>query len=404
MTSPIRRLHPRSLGTRIAVTVAVALAAGALGFLGISRLLDARAQDALQRTLQEQAVAVAVAVDREGARGAARAAAFLPDTRVVVRRRGEVQYWNRTVSDFDAGATARRGDIEVLLQRDVDRGLVDAWLAPLLVVAVVAALTALAWLAAGRLARRLRRAAAHLAAHAKRVADGDLSARATVTDDEMGRVAAAFNAMTERLQQADARERAFLADVAHELRTPVTAIEGFAQALTDGAARTDEDRAEAAAFIRQEAERLHLLVRDLRRLTWLELEPPVATAPADLADLCRAAVARVAPRARQKGVALRAPNGALVVDTDMESVATILDNLLDNAIRHTPAGGRVDVACRAQGGDAVVTVADTGEGIPPEHLPHVFDRLHRVQAARQRGGGEGSGLGLAIVRRAAERL
>jgi signal transduction histidine kinase len=398
------RLRPRSLRARIAVTTGVALVLGALVFLGISRLLDQRAHDALQQTMSEQASAVALAVDREGPSGAARAAGLLPDTRIVVRQRGEVQYWNLAVSNFDASATAHRGDIDVLLQRDVDRGLVDAWLAPLLVVLAVAGLAALTWFLTGRLSRRLRRSAADLAEHAERVADGDLSSRAVVSDDELGRIAGAFNAMTERLEQADARERAFLADVAHELRTPVTAIEGFAQALSDGTARTEEDRAEAAGFIREEAERLHVLVSDLRRLTWLELDPPVEAAPADLAELCRVAAARIAARAAEKRVELVTPDGGLVAETDGEHVATILDNLLDNALRHTPAGGTVEVRCAADGGGAVLTVADTGPGIPAEHLPHVFERLYRVEPARQRAEGDGSGLGLAIVRRAAERL
>lgn len=398
------RLRPHSLRARVAVATGVALLLGALCFLGISRLLDARAHGALEQTLQEQADAVVVAIRREGDDGARRAAAFLPDTRIVVRRGGEVAYWNGLVSDFDASATASGGDVEVLLQRDVDRGVVDAWLAPLLVVLAVALLAGLTWLLTDRLSRRLRRSASDLAAHAERVADGDLTARAEVTDDEMGRIASAFNAMTARLEQADARERAFLADVAHELRTPVTAIEGFAQALEDGTARTPEDRAEAAGFIREEAERLHVLVSDLRRLTWLELDPPVHLEHADVAELCRVAVSRIASRADEKGVEVVAPNGGVVLDTDGEHVATILDNLLDNAVRHTPPGGRIDVTCAVDGGDAVLTVADTGDGIPPEHLAHVFDRLYRVQAARERSGGEGSGLGLAIVKRAAERL
>jgi signal transduction histidine kinase len=403
MRTLLHRIRPRSLRARIAVTATLALLVGLAGFQGVRAVLDSRAHDQLERTLADQAAAVARAVRREGPAGAQRAARLLPDTRIVVQRAGEVEYWNLTVQDFDVTAAGRAGDIEVTLQRDEDPG-VAAWVAPLLVVIVVAVLAALIWLAAGGLARRLRRAATDLAAQVERVAEGDLSVRAGESDDELGRIARAFNRMTERLEQADARERAFLADVAHELRTPVTAIDGFAQALADGTARSDEDRAEAAELIRQEAARLRTLVSDLRRLTWLELEPPLERRPTDVVGACRAVLARAAARAEQEGVTLVGPRGELVVATDADQVETIVGNLVDNGIRHTPPGGTVAVACQSEGVGARIDVSDTGPGIAAEHLPLVFERLYRAETARERTGGEGSGLGLAIVRRAAERL
>lgn len=397
------RLRPRSLRSRIVLTATLALMAGLAGFQGVRVALDVRAQDELERTLTTQAGAVARTVQREGPVGAQRAARLLPDTRIVVQRGGVVEYWNLLVNDFDVTATARAGDVEVTLQRDENPG-VAAWVAPLLIVLVVGMVAALTWLGAGGLARRLRRAATNLATQAERVAEGDLAVRAEESDDEMGRIARSFNRMTQRLEQADARERAFLADVAHELRTPVTAIDGFAQALSDGTARSDEDRAEAAELIRQEAARLRTLVGDLRRLTWLELGPALERHPHDLADVSRHVVHLAAPRAEAGGVRLVAPGESLVVDTDRDQLETILVNLLDNAIRHTPPGGVVSVTCQADGMGARIDVSDTGPGIGPEHLPFVFDRLYRVQPARERTGGEGSGLGLAIVRRAAELL
>lgn len=399
----LNRLRPSSLRARIAITVTLALVLGLAGFLGVRAGLDARAQNELQRTLTTQAEAVARAVQREGTVGAQRAARLLPDTRIVVTRSGGVEYWNLVVSDFDVTATGSAGEVEVTLQRDLDPG-VAAWVAPLLVVFVIGVVAVLTWLVAGALARRMRRTATGLAAQAERVAEGDLSVRAEETGDEMGRIAHSFNRMAERLQQADARERAFLADVAHELRTPVTAIDGFAQALTDGTARTEEDRAEAAELIRHEASRLRELVGDLRRLTWLELDPPLERRPVDVADLARRALQGVSARAQAKGVELVAPRGPLTVLTNDDQVATMLANLLDNAVRHTPPGGTVAVTCQADGMDVTVEVADTGPGIAPEHLPFIFDRLYRAEPGRQRTGGEGSGLGLAIVRRAAERL
>jgi signal transduction histidine kinase len=388
-----------SFRARLTLTIALALVVGVAGFLGVSAILAARAHQALERTLTEQAQSVARAVEREGSQGALRAAQLLPDTRIVVRSGGVVTYWNGTVSDFDASATARSGRTQVTLQRDENPG-VAAWVAPLLIVLVVAGLAVLTWVAAGGIARRLRRSAAHLADQAERVARGDLSVRAEVTSDELGRVAHAFNRMTERLDQADQRERAFLADVAHELRTPVTAIDGFAQALADGTAASEEDRAEATAFIRQEATRLRALVGDLRRLTWLELDPPVERSVVDVGALCDRIAGRLEPAAREAGVDLVTPEEHVTAETDPDLVTTILTNLLDNALRHTPRGGRIEVVCRQDRGAALIEVSDTGPGIPPEHLPHVFDRLYRVDPARQRDSGEGSGLGLAIVRRA----
>lgn len=404
MTGPgVARFAPRSLRARIVLTATIALLVGLAGFLGVRAALDSRARDQLESTLTTQADAVARAVVREGPAGAQRAARLLPDTRIVVKRAGLVEYWNLLVRDFDVTATGRAGDVEVTLQRDEKPG-VASWVAPLLIVIVTGVVAALTWLAAGGLARRLRRAATGLADQAERVAEGDLSVRAEETDDELGRIAGSFNRMTERLEVADARERAFLADVAHELRTPVTAIDGFAQALADGTARSQEDRAEAAEMIRQEAARLRELVGDLRRLTWLELDPPIERRPHDIAAIARAVVQRSSARAQGRGVSLVAPETSVGLETDADQVETIIVNLVDNALRHTPPSGIVSVTCQADGMGARIDVVDTGPGIAPEHLPFVFDRLYRAEPARERTSGEGSGLGLAIVKKAAESL
>jgi two-component system sensor histidine kinase BaeS len=401
--SGLIRFAPRSLRARIVFTATAALLVGLAGFLGVRAVLDSRAHDQLESTLTTQADAVARAVVREGPAGAQRAARLLPDTRIVVKRAGLVEYWNLLVRDFDVTATGRAGDVEVTLQRDENPG-VASWVAPLLIVIVIGVVVALAWLVAGGLARRLRRAATGLAGQAERVAEGDLSVRAEESDDEMGRIARSFNRMTEKLELADTRERAFLADVAHELRTPVTAIDGFAQALADGTARSEEDRAEAAEMIRQEAARLKELVGDLRRLTWLELDPPIERSPADIAEITRKVLQRSSARAEGQGVSLVVPTEPIVLETDPDQVETIVVNLVDNAIRHTPPGGIVSVTCQADDMGARIDVTDTGPGIAPEHLPFVFDRLYRAEAARERTSGEGSGLGLAIVKKAAERL
>jgi signal transduction histidine kinase len=206
--------------------------------------------------------------------------------------------------------------------------------------------------------------------------------------------------MTERLSDTDRRQREFLADVAHELRTPITAIDGFASALVDGAARSDDDRREAAEIIKGESERLCELVADLQALTLADLDQEVAREPVDLVECCREVVQRLERAAGERGVLLRGPRDEqdpLVVPTNAAHVETILQNLTTNAIRATAAGGVVKVHASHDDESAVLEVSDTGVGIAAEHMPHIFDRMYRVDSARDRSAG-GTGLGLAIVK------
>jgi signal transduction histidine kinase len=302
------------------------------------------------------------------------------------------------VESLDIQATARSGDVEVRLQRgSAVSGLAD-WLVVALFLTGLAAAAAVVWGFASAVARRLRHQAANLAASAEAVASGDLTVRADVPADELGRAAGAFNRMTERLAEADARQRRFLADVAHELRTPVTAIDGFATALVDGAASTPEAREEAVRFIRDEATRLRELIGDLRELTRLDLDPAPVVERFDLAQAARDAVGRFTQSAADARVTLTGPQGSLPFETDPGSVETILANLIQNALAATPAAGHVSVGVRGEGESALLTVADTGIGIAGEHLTHIFDRLYRIDDARSREQG-GSGLGLAIVKK-----
>jgi len=385
------------------VGILVAFAAIALVALALNSVIATRAQDQVERTLAQQADAVALTIVRNGradvAGSLAEASRLLPDTRVVVRIGGVDQYWTRPSGETYARARVTREWATVTLERVDPVSAVAGWVLLVVVAAGVGAAAGIAWLVSAALTRRLQARLRVLAETAGRVSDGHLGARAPETPDELGELARSFNRMTARLQAADERQREFLADVAHELRTPVTAIEGFASALEDGTARTDEDRREAASFIREEAARLRDLVRDLQSLTWLDLAPPVRPAPADLAELGREAVARLASQAAARGVALEGPDGTLPVVTDEGHVATILANLITNALRATPPGGRVEVRIGADGGDAFVAVRDTGVGIREEHIPLLFDRLFRVESSRVRTDDTGSGLGLSIVKR-----
>lgn len=409
MSAPRGGLGPRSIKARVALAIGVALVV----VLGVQLVLVAyvqsRARDEAQDVLRQQAASIARAIERGGLENAASTARqaddYIGDARLVVAVEGTVVHWNRPVGELAASARVQRGDLEVLLERpDPAAGALGDRAFLLLLAVGLAGTGALIWGLAAAVSARLRRQVGRLTETAEAVTRGRLDVRAPVTEDELGRLALAFNRMTERLEAADARQREFLADVSHELRTPVTAIEGFAQALADGTASTDEDRAESAEFIRAEAARLRELVRDLQQLTWLDLDPPVAAEPIDLMEAGRDAVARLAADARARGISLHPPEGSLSAVADPALVGTILSNLIVNALNATPPGGFVHLHPETAPGQAGIAVSDTGVGIPPEHVPYIFDRLYRVQPGRERRDAGGSGLGLSIVRRLATML
>ena len=385
----------------------VALAVVSLVVIGFDWIVQGRARAEVEEALQQQANAIAKEIDREGitsAAGEARnAERFIGDARMVVLVQGEVVHWSDPVQDLEARATARSGDVEVIMERPDPSAAVSDWVIPALVIGGIAVAGALVWALSSGVASRLRRSVSDLADSAEAVTRGRFDVRVQETDDELGRLGQSFNHMTERLEAADARQREFLADVAHELRTPVTAIEGFATALGDGTAATPEEQAEAAEFIRVEAVRLRELVRELQELTWLDLEPKVRAEPVDLAAAARECVSRLGIDAHIRGVELSAPEGELAAVGDPDHLQTILGNLVTNALRATPAGGSVRLETRTAPGEVGIAVCDTGRGIPPEHLPYIFDRLYRVDSSRDRDAG-GSGLGLSIVQRLATLL
>jgi signal transduction histidine kinase len=241
--------------------------------------------------------------------------------------------------------------------------------------------------------RPLRR----LAEAARRVAAGDFSHRVDVTSPlEAAQLAGSFNGMAAALEDGQRARRQLLADIVHELRTPLSVIQGTAQGFLDGVIAPDEEH---SSVIRDQAALLSKLITDLRDLSLAEAgELQLEKATSDMGDLARQAVGAVQYRAREQGIELKvlAPTNLPPCLVDRDRTLQILGNLLDNALRHTPRGGSVTVHAHEPAGPfLVVEVADTGEGIPLEHLPHIFERFYRVDAARGRGGG--TGLGLAIV-------
>lgn len=213
----------------------------------------------------------------------------------------------------------------------------------------------------------------------------------------------AFDGMAAQLQQADTEQKRFLADLAHEIATPLSAVSGFAMALVDHSARTLAERKEAADIVVHESDRLQQLLDDVRHLHRLELAESVRQEQVDIDALCAETAQRFRLAAGDAGVTLVVCAGQVSVRADPRLIDAVVNNFVSNAIRYTPAGGRVRIEAQRRRSAAVIAVRDTGMGIAPEHLERIFDRLYRVDEARDRATG-GFGLGLAIARRAAQSL
>ena len=296
----------------------------------------------------------------------------------------------------------RGGRGGVLLVHEVRRlGIslfpVVAWRLLLATALAVAVAALVAWLLAGRLTAPLGR----LVAAARRVGGGDLSTRVQVDgDDEAAEVASAFNDMAAGLERAQGEQRAFLASVGHELKTPLTTIQGYTEALLDGTVEDPTERRRSLVRVHAETVRLARLIQDLLDLARLGRgQFAVSTVDADVGAVLREAVAAATERASRREVTVTTRlAGVLHAHVDPGRLRQVLDNLLDNATRSSPPGRQVLVAARPlDGGGVEAAVVDQGPGIAVEDLPHAFDRGHLW--SRYRGSREvGSGLGLAIVK------
>ena len=237
--------------------------------------------------------------------------------------------------------------------------------------------------------------------HATRaIAAGDLSQRVTVqAGDEIGDLATAFNQMAAGLERGESLRRQMTADIAHELRTPLSVIQGNVEALQDGVFPLTLASLEP---IQAKTELLGRLVEDLRNLALAEAgQLPMDRQPTDLVGLVDRTVAGFQATAEIKSVAIRViAETELVADADPQRIEQVLINLLSNALRHTPQEGLVTIELNAQPtGRLNVRITDSGPGIPPELLPNIFERFYRVDPGRARGRhGDGTGLGLAVAR------
>jgi signal transduction histidine kinase len=255
------------------------------------------------------------------------------------------------------------------------------------------------------LARRLTRPLGALRDATNAIAAGDLTARVDpdgMPDDELADLTRSFNAMAAELETARGLERSFLLSVSHDLRTPLTSIRGYAEAIGDGTVSGPEDLARAAAVIGTESGRLERLVADLLDLARLDAHAfSLTPRPIDARDVVARTVAGFEPAARTFGVTLRVVDGPPVpADADPERLAQIVANLVENALRHARA--QVDVAVTRSDAGVELRVTDDGPGIAAEDRDRVFDRLYSARAATGRP--VGTGLGLAIVRELARTM
>ena len=247
--------------------------------------------------------------------------------------------------------------------------------------------------------RRLQRSVTEVAAAASAVSEGRYDVRVAPQNlgEDFGALSGAFNRMAAQLQAIDTTRRQLFGDLAHEIRTPVAVLEACLEAVEDGIRPLTPD---TIAMMRDQSRRLVRFAGDLGALA--QAEESAATmsfTDLDVADVITRTVAAVADRYHTKNVSLSTDLAAVRHDVwgDPQRLTQILVNVLDNALRHTSAGGHVNVGTDIEGPHLVVRVTDDGDGIADAHLPHVFERLYRADTARDRDHG-GSGLGLAIAK------
>jgi signal transduction histidine kinase len=239
-----------------------------------------------------------------------------------------------------------------------------------------------------------------LAQSAESVAAGryDVSVPDASFSSELHQLSDSFTDMAHRLAETEATRTRLLADLAHELRTPLATLEAYIDGMEDDVLAHD---AAAYSTMRLQVDRLRRLATDLRESSAAEEHAlGIVLERIDTRDVARAAAAAASPRFIAKGVALELVDAQepCWILGDSVRLQQVLANLLDNALRHTPSGGRVRMVVVAAAATVRIQVSDTGEGIPPDQLNAVFERFHRVDASRVSSDGGGSGLGLTIAR------
>jgi signal transduction histidine kinase len=281
-----------------------------------------------------------------------------------------------------------------------------AWLdlAPRLALACVIAL-AVSFAVAYLISRSISGPLARITQASREMAQGNYDVHIPISgQDEVGRLSEAFNTMAQEVNSSHRMMRDLLANVSHELKTPLTSIQGFSQAMIDGAVTSEDDMKESVRIIHDEANRMRGLVDDLLLLSQIEMgEAAMDHKHVDLGLLLERSLERYQWALREAGITSAFSADMLMsVHGDERRLEQVFANLLQNAVRHTPPGGRISInAVRLRDGRIAVGVHNTGSYIPAEDLPRVFERFFQVDRARARRGGS-SGLGLSIVREIVE--
>lgn len=291
---------------------------------------------------------------------------------------------------MEAGHSPHAPELTHIEQAYQDASIISLGVALLVALACALAVT---WY----LTRRLQRPLTVLTVAAQEMSAGHYAARVAVpgAGPELGSLANAFNSMAAKLESTEDTRRQLLADLAHELRTPIATLGAYLDGLEDGVAQWGPD---TARVMRDQTERLVRLAEDIDDVSRAEEGRLVLDkSPQPAGELLRAATQAVTASYADKGVSLVvAPTPAtLAIEVDRERFGQVMGNLLGNALRHTPPGGTVTLAADNSTDGIVVSVLDTGEGISAEQLPHVFERFYRGDNARDRAG-RGSGIGLTI--------
>lgn len=237
-----------------------------------------------------------------------------------------------------------------------------------------------------------------MARASRRIAKGQYSERVPVVgQDQLAGLGLAFNEMAHALEDTEQKRRDLIADVAHELKTPLASIKGYMEGLIDGVLAANQ---ETFGLIHREASRLQRLVQDLEELSRLEAgRAQLRPRRVSLERLVVSVVERLRPQFLDKNIAgaVTMPPTPPEILVDEDRISQVLLNVLGNALQYTPSGGAVSINARQEGPFVRLSIADTGAGIAPEHLSHVFERFYRVDKSRSRAGG-GTGIGLTIAK------
>jgi signal transduction histidine kinase len=216
---------------------------------------------------------------------------------------------------------------------------------------------------------------------------------------EVRQLGQAFNEMSAKVHASQKSQRDFVANVSHELKTPLTSVQGFAQAILDGTTSTPEAQQQAAQVIYDESGRMYRMVLDLLDLARLDAGTAnLQMEKVELDLLLEAVVERLSPQSKQAEVTLISSVGNLPnLIGDGDRLSQVFNNLIDNALKHTPPGGQVHLGGRVEGEKVLISVRDTGPGIPENEIQRIFERFYQLDKSRKGGPSHGLGLGLAIA-------